>query len=67
MAGIFKTTKKFATSSNESITLDIKHKEMLNKKRMLLSLPYSRCQMKKNDPATDGYSSHLEKKPRNMK
>jgi len=34
MAGIFKTTKKFATSSNESITLDIKHKEMLNKFRI---------------------------------
>ena len=33
MASVFKTTKKLLNSNNESITLDIKHKEMLNKFR----------------------------------
>ena len=30
MTGVFKSTKKLLNSANESITLDIKHKEMLN-------------------------------------
>ena len=34
MAGVFKTTKKLLNSSNETSTLDIKHKEMLNKFRI---------------------------------
>ena len=33
MAGVFKTTKKLLNSNNESITLDIKHKEMITKFR----------------------------------
>jgi hypothetical protein len=34
MAGVFKTTKKLLNSNNEAITLDMKHKEMLNKFRI---------------------------------
>ena len=31
MSGFFKTTKKFLHNAPESITLDMKHNEMLNK------------------------------------